>query len=101
MNRGAFVSGLRGHVTSTISRIIVELINVYLCKRVALSETEDVMDGSFVTIFLIHSLIRAIVENLGCLNYLLLVKTVRPNSLFSNVIFIFKIEVYSNALYYL
>jgi hypothetical protein len=54
-----------------------------------------------VTIFLIRSLIRAIVENLGCLVYLLLVKIARPNSVYSVVLYIFNIEVYSNALYYL
>jgi hypothetical protein len=42
-----------------------------------------------VTISLFHSLIRAQVEDLGCLIYLLLVKNVRPNILFSIVEFIF------------
>ncbi len=50
---------------------------------------------------LIHSLIRAQVEDIGCLDNLLLGKNVRPNSLFSNVVFNFNIEVYSSALYYL
>ncbi len=35
------------------------------------------------------------------LNYLLLDKIARPNSIFSVVLFIFNIEVYSSALYYL
>ncbi len=54
-----------------------------------------------VTISLFHSLIRASVEDLGCLNYLLLDKNARPNSIISVVLYIFNIEVYSNALYYL
>ena len=54
-----------------------------------------------VTISLIHSLIRALVEDLGCLVYLLLDKNARPNSISSVVLNIFNIEVYSNALYYL
>ena len=54
-----------------------------------------------VTISLIHSLIRASVEDLGCLDYLLLDKIARPNSISSVVLNIFNIEVYSNALYYL
>jgi hypothetical protein len=54
-----------------------------------------------VTISLIHSLIRASVEDLGCLVYLLLDKIARPNSMSSVVLYIFNIEVYSNAMYYL
>ncbi len=40
-------------------------------------------------------------EDVGCLDYFLLGKNIRQNDLFSNVIFIFKVEVYSSALYYL
>jgi hypothetical protein len=54
-----------------------------------------------VTISLFHSLIRASVEDLGCLDYLLLDKNARPNSIISVVLYIFNVEVYSNALYYL
>ncbi len=54
-----------------------------------------------VMISLIHSLIRAQVKNNGCLDYLLLDKKVRPNSLFFNATFIFMNEVYSVGLYYL
>ncbi len=54
-----------------------------------------------VTISLIHSLIRASVEDLGCLVYLLLDKIARPNSISSVVLCIFNIEVYSNAMDYL
>jgi quinol monooxygenase YgiN len=54
-----------------------------------------------VAISLIHSLIRATVEDLGCLGYLLLDKNARPNSISSFVLIILSIEVYSNALYYL
>jgi hypothetical protein len=54
-----------------------------------------------VMIFLTHSLIRAQVEDIRHLDYLLLDKKVRANRLLLNVIFIFNNEVYLMALYYL
>ncbi len=54
-----------------------------------------------MAIFLTHSLIRAQVEDIGHLDYLLLDKKLRANGLLLNVIFNFSDEAYSMALYYL
>jgi hypothetical protein len=81
--------------TSCLGRCKPFLLEFLLVNLMRLAQRKRVM------ISLIHSLIRASVEDLGCLDYLLLDKIARPNSISSVVLNIFNIEVYSNALYYL